>query len=308
MKKHMNILFAILLILGMSACSEFEEVTIHHDSYLNIFANLTSADKIFNFVNVYRTTAFGEPDFYEIDSIIYHEFFNESSGDTITYQTLYMDTSYAVNDAKVYFLHAGDTIKFQESIQGIYHPADTNYTINVGEIYELYVETQEFGSATAEEEALPPISWEQAANDTIWITLSDPVDTLKWSNTGSAYYVRFIKTYLSDWGSYSYEFTTEQVRDPFWVYDTSNYDELFSYDPFAQFLNAEYYPDTLELEVSIHAFSDSFVDYMSLAQMQWTTGFIRYPTINDFRVNIDNALGAFTSMSESDKRVVMFVK
>jgi hypothetical protein len=297
-----------MLVLGFSACSDYEEVIIHHEPYLNIFANVTAADKSFNFVNVYRTTAFGEPDNYEIDSIIYHQFYNESSGDTITYETFYIDTSYAVNDAKVYFLHQSDTIKFKESIQGIYHPVDTNYTIITGDEYELYVETEDFGIATAVEEALPPINWPQAKDDTIWISLSNPVDTLWWSDLGGAYYVRFLRTYHYRFGSYTYPFTQEQVREPFWAYDTSNYDELFNYDPFANFLDSDYNPDTLELEVVINAFDDAFLDYISLAQMQWTTGFIRYPTINDFRVNIDNSLGAFTSSSESEKRVVMFVK
>ena len=59
MKRSINILFVILLILGISACSDWEEVTIHHEPYLNIFANLTAADKSFNFVHVYKTTAFG---------------------------------------------------------------------------------------------------------------------------------------------------------------------------------------------------------------------------------------------------------
>jgi hypothetical protein len=297
-----------MLVLGFVACSDYEEVIIHHEPYLNIFANVTAADKSFNFVNVYRTTAFGEPDNYEIDSIIYHQFYNESSGDTITYETFYIDTSYAVNDAKVYFLHQGDTIKFKESIQGIYHPVDTNYTIITGDEYQLYVETEDFGIATAVEEALPPINWQQAKDDTIWISLSNPVDTLWWSDLGGAYYVRFLRTYHYRFGSYTYPFTQEQVREPFWAYDTSNYDELFNYDPFANFLDSDYNPDTLELEVVINAFDDAFLDYISLAQMQWTTGFIRYPTINDFRVNIDNSLGAFTSSSESEKRVVMFVK
>lgn len=295
-------------MLAMSACSDWEEVVIHHEPYLNIFGNITAAEKTFNFVHVYRTTAFGEPNWYEVDSIIYHEFYNESSGDTITYQTFYIDTSYAVNDAKVYFLHDGDTIKFSESIQGIYHPVDTNYTIITGDEYQLYVETEAFGTATATEEALAPISWEQASDDTVWISLSDPDDTLRWTNIGSAYYIQFIAVYRSPWGSYAYEFTTEQVRDAFWAYDSSNYDDLFNYDPFFNYLYAEWNPDTLELQVVVNAFSDAFLDYISLAQMQWTTGFIRYPTINDFRVNIDNSLGAFTSSSESEMRTVMFVK
>jgi hypothetical protein len=192
MKKTLYILLTIMLVLGFVACSDYEEVIIHHEPYLNIFANVTAADKSFNFVNVYRTTAFGEPDNYEIDSIIYHQFYNESSGDTITYETFYIDTSYAVNDAKVYFLHQGDTIKFKESIQGIYHPVDTNYTIITGDEYQLYVETEDFGIATAVEEALPPINWQQAKDDTIWISLSNPVDTLWWSDLGGAYYVRFL--------------------------------------------------------------------------------------------------------------------
>ena len=168
MKRSINILFIILLILGMSACSDWEEVTIHHEPYLNIFANLTAADKSFNFVHVYKTTAFGEPDYYEIDSIIYHEFYNESSGDTITYQTFYMDTSYAVNDAEVYFIHDDDTIKFKESIQGIYYPVDTNYTIITGDEYRLYVDTEDFGTATCIAKRLcSPINWEQAEDDTV---------------------------------------------------------------------------------------------------------------------------------------------
>ncbi len=310
MKKYSYIIFIILFILGMSACSEYEEVVIYHEPYLNIYANVSSADIHKNYVNVYRTTAFGEPDYYEIDSIIYHQFYNESSGDTITYQTLYIDTSYAVNDAKVYFLHNGDTLHFFERTQGIYELVDTSVNIVTGDIYDLRVETDDFGVATASEEVLQPISWEHEVTDTIWISISDPQDTLKWTNIGGAYDVRFMITYRSEWSDYTYTylFESEQVREPFWTYDTSKYDDLFSYDPFSNYLDSDYYPDTLELQVSIVTYSDSYLDYKNLEQMQMLTGFIRYPTINDFRVNIDNALGAFTSMSVSDERVVMFVK
>ncbi|MEA2077962.1 MAG: hypothetical protein U9O95_08095 [Candidatus Marinimicrobia bacterium] len=308
MKKFQNIILAILFILTMVACSDWERVVIHHDPYLNIYANISVADPDLNFAHVYRTTGYGEPDRYELDSIIYHEFYNESSGDTITYQTLYIDTAYAVNNAKVYFLHNADTIHFYERMQGIYEIVDTNVNIITSDIYDLYVETADFGIATASEEALPPVNWNNTPQDTVWISLSDPTDTLFWGNIGGAYDVKFYYVYRSDWGNYRYEFESVQVRDAFWAYDTSDYDILFNQDPFAQYLNAEYYPDTLELDVSIVAYSDSYLDYKSLEQKDLLTGFIRYPTINDFRINIDNALGAFTSMSISDERVVMFVK
>jgi len=308
MKKHNHIILAVLLIISMVACSDLEEVVIYHEPVLNIYANISVADHAMNFVHVYRTTGFGEPDRYETDSIIYHEFYNESSGDTITYQTLYIDTSYAINDAKVYFLHGSDTIRFYEQIQGIYELEDTTVDIIVGDVYDLRVETEDFGVATSSEEALPPISWNNTPQDTVWISLSDPTDTLFWSNIGGAYNVDFRIRYDYGWSSYSYSFENTDVRDPFWVYDTSDYDILFNQDPFKQYLDAEYYPDTLKLEVLVKAYSSSYLDYKSLEQMALTTGFIRYPTLNDFRVNIDNSLGAFTSMSLSDERVVMFVK
>lgn len=296
--------------MSMITCSELEEVIIHHEPYLNIFANVSVADPDYNFVHVYRTTGYGEPDYYELDSIIYHEFYNESSGDTITYQTLYIDTVYAVNDAKVYFLHNADTIHFYEHIQGIYELVDTTVDIIVGDIYDLRVETEDFGVATSSEEALPPISWNNTPQDTVWISLSDPTDTLFWSNIGGAYNINFSRTYHNDWGDdWTYPFESVEVRDPFWAYDTSNYDALFNRDPFYDVLNGPYSNvDTLELQVSVVAYSDSYLDYKSLEQMDMTTGFIRYPTINDFRINIENSLGAFTSMSVSDERVVMFVK
>lgn len=308
MKKLLFIILSIGMIISMITCSELEEVIIHHDPYLNIFANVSVADHDLNFVRVYRTTGYGEPDHYELDSIIYHEFYNESSGDTITYQTLYIDTIYAVNDAKVYYIHNADTIHFYERTQGIYELVDTTVNIIAGNIYDLHVETGEFGIATSTEEALQPISWDHSVQDTIWISLSNPVDTLKWSNIGGAYDVNFKYTFQDEYWSFSYDFERAQVRNSFWTYDTSNYDILFNPDPFAQYLGSDYYPDTLELDVSVVAYSDSYLDYKSLEQMAMTTGFIRYPTISDFRINIDNALGAFTSMSVSDERVVMFVK
>ncbi len=308
MKKYTHIILAILLILSAVACSDLEEVIIYHEPVLNIYANVSVADPAMNFVHVYRTTGFGEPDRYETDSVIYHEFYNESSGDTITYETLYIDTSYAVNDAKVYFLHGTDTIRFYEHMQGIYELVDTSVNIIVGDLYDLRVETEDFGVATATEEALPPINWNNTPQDTVWISLSNPTDTLFWSNTGGAYNVGFYMSYNYGWGSYSYPFENVDVRDPFWVYDTSDYDILFNQDPFKQYLDREWNPDTLELEVLVKAYSSSYLDYKSLEQMALTTGFIRYPTLNDFRVNIDNSLGAFTSMSVSDERVVMFVK
>ena len=290
----------------MVACSDLEEVIIYHEPVLNIYANISVADPAMNFVHVYRTTGFGEPDNYETDSVIYHQFYNESSGDTIKYQTLYIDTSYAVNNAKVYFLHGADTIHFYEQIQGIYELVDTSINIIVGDIYDLRVETEDFGVATASEEALPPITWDNSPQDTIWISISDPeADTLRWSDVGGAYNVRFDAVYRSDWGVYTYEFLTEQVRDPFWAYDSSRYSGLFDMDRIYDYL---YYSDSLEVIATIVSFSDSYLDYKSLEQMALTTGFIRYPTLNDFRVNIDNSLGAFTSMSVSDERVVMFVK
>jgi len=306
MKKYTHIVLAILFILSMFACSDLEEVVIYHEPVLNIYANISVADPAMNFVHVYRTTGFGEPDRYETDSVIYHEFYNESSGDTITYETLYIDTSYAINDAKVYFLHGPDTIRFYEHMQGIYELVDTSIDIIVGDIYELRVETEDFGVATSSEEALPPISWNNTPQDTVWISLSDPTDTLFWSNIGGAYNVDFRINY--GWSSYFYSFESTDVRDPFWVYDTSDYDILFNQDPFKQYLDREWNPDTLELKVLVKAYSSSYLDYKSLEQMALTTGFIRYPTLNDFRVNIDNSLGAFTSMSVSDERVVMFVK
>ena len=308
MKKYTHIVLAVLFVLGMFACSDLEEVIIYHEPVLNIYANISVADHAMNFVHVYRTTGFGEPDRYETDSVIYHEFYHESSGDTITYQTLYIDTSYAINDAKVYFIHGSDTIHFYEHIQGIYELVDTTVDIIVGDIYDLRVETEDFGVATSSEEALPPISWNNTLQDTVWISLSDPGDTLFWSNIGGAYNVDFRKTYNYGWSLQSYSFESTDVRDPFWVYDTSDYDMLFNQDPFKQYLDAVYNPDTLKLEVLVKAYSSSYLNYKSLEQMQLTTGFIRYPTLNDFRVNIDNSLGAFTSMSVSDERVVMFVK
>jgi hypothetical protein len=308
MKKYTHIVLAVLFILSMFACSDPEEVVIYHEPVLNIYANISVADPAMNFVHVYRTTGFGEPDRYETDSVIYHEFYNESSGDTITYETLYLDTSYAVNDAKVYFLHASDTIRFYERMQGIYELVDTSIDIIVGDIYDLRVETEEFGVATSSEEALPPISWIQSATDTIWISISDPeADTLRWSDVGGAYNVRFDAIYRSSWGVYIYQFS-EEVRDPFWAYDSSRYNGLFDMDIIYDYLYEDYHPDSLQVNVTVVSFSDSYLDYKSLEQMALTTGFIRYPTLNDFRVNIDNSLGAFTSMSLSDERVVMFVK
>ncbi|MCF7832355.1 MAG: DUF4249 domain-containing protein [Candidatus Marinimicrobia bacterium] len=308
MKKYKQYILALLFILSMVACSDLEEVIIYHEPVLNIYANVSVADPAMNFVHVYRTTGFGEQDYYETDSIIYHQFYNESSGDTITYQTLYIDTSYAVNDAKVYFLHGADTIRFYECTQGIYELVDTSVDIIVGDMYDLRVETEDFGVATSSEEALPPITWNNSKQDTVWISISDPTDTLFWSNTGGAYNVDFYVRYDYGWGSYTYSFENVDVRDPFWAYDTSEYDMLFNQDPFKQYLNSDWNPDTLELEVIVKAYSSSYLDYKSLEQMALTTGFIRYPTLNDFRVNIDNSLGAFTSMSVSDERVVMFVK
>ncbi len=308
MKYIQNITLTLIMIF-MVACDVLEEVHIYHEPYLNIYANVSAADPDLNYVCVYHTTGYGEPDRYELDSIIYHEFYNPSSGDTITYQTFYIDTSYAVNDAEVYFIHGTDSIRFIEKIQGIYRMEDTTITIIAGEEYDLYVETKEFETATASEEALPPITWMHPATDTIWISISNPeADTLRWNNISGAYNVKFDITYRSNWGVYTYEFLTEQVRDPFWAYDSSNYNDLFDLDRFYEYLYSDYNPDTLQLDVSIIAYSDSYLDYKSLEQMVMTTGLIRYPSINDFRVNIDNALGAFTSMSVSDKRTVLFIK
>ncbi|GEM_PF-975539 len=309
MKKYIYTILAVSLLLSIFSCSDLEEVVIYHEPVLNIYANISAANPAMNFVHVYRTTGFGEPDRYETDSIIYHEFYNESSGDTITYQTLYIDTSYAVNNAKVYFLHGADTIRFYEHIQGIYELVDTSVDIVVGDIYDLRVETEDFGIATASEEALPPITWMHSESDTIWISISDPeADTLKWNDVGGAYNVRFNAIYRSDWGVYTYELLTEQVRDPFWAYDSSRYDGLFDMDVIYEYLYSDYYADSLEVIATVISFSDSYLDYKSLEQMALTTGFIRYPTLSDFRVNINNSLGAFTSLSVSDSRVVMFVK
>ena len=306
MKKYTHIILVLLLVFSMIACSDLEEVVIYHEPVLNIYANISVADPAMNFVHVYRTTGFGEPDNYETDSVIYHQFYNESSGDTITYETFYIDTSYAVNDAKVYFLHGSDTIHFYEHIQGIYELVDTSVNIVVGDLYDLRVETEEFGVATSSEEALPPITWSNSQQDTVWISISDPeADTLRWSDVGGAYNVKFDVVYRGYWGVDTYEFLTEQVRDPFWAYDSSRYSGLFDMDRIYDYL---YYSDSLEVIATIVSFSDSYLDYKSLEQMALTTGFIRYPTLSDFRVNIDNSLGAFTSMSVSDERVVMFVK
>ncbi|MBW6458098.1 MAG: hypothetical protein K0B52_02945 [FCB group bacterium] len=304
--------FILTLLLLFAGCDYVEEVIIHHEPHLNIYANVSAAEYERNFVHVFRTTGFGEPDRYEIDSIIYHEFYNPSSGDTITYQTLYIDTSFAVNGAKVYFLDGPDTIRFYEKAQGIYFPEDTAMQIIVGREYDLYVETPEFGVATATETALNPISWNHSVNDTILISLSNPVDSIFWSNIGGAYKIIFehlVRYFFEYVYEYIYVIEERDLRDPFWAYDSSDYDFLFNPDPFKNILYSEYWDiDTLELYIRVIAYSESYLDYTSLQNMQFTTGFIRYPTINDFRVNIANALGAFTSMSFSDQRIVRFVR
>jgi len=298
-------IMALVLILA-AGCEDLEEVTLHHEPYLNIYANVTAADPALNYVNVFRTTAYGEPDRYEIDSILYHEFYNPSSGDTITYQTFYIDTSYAVNDAKVWFVQDGDSLPFVEKRQGFYAPEDTNFSIVTGDVYDLIVETEDFGTATASETALAPVSWERA--DTLFISLSNPADSLAWTDIGGAYRVIFKRHYVSPYYEYIYTFHSVEVRNPFWGYDTSRYDPLFNPDPFYQAIHGEWSEsDTLVLSVSVMAYSQSYLDYQSLQQMQFATGIIRYPTINDFRVNIDNALGAFTSVSLSGERPVVFV-
>lgn len=312
MKKIIYIFSIAILVFGLFSCSDYEEVTIYHTPFLNIFANISAGGVDSNFVHVYRTTGYGEPDRYELDSILYHEFYNESSGDTIRYETLYIDTVYAINRAKVCYIHNGDSIKFHEVQQGIYHIIDTTVNIIAGEEYELIVETKEFETARSIEKVLAPINWIYPAeiNDTLWISLSDISDTIRWTDIGSAYDVKFYYTYYSQWdnSSFSYEYENVQTRKAFWAYDSSDYDKLFNPDPFKEYLGSDWYRDTLELQLSVVAYSDSYLDYKSLQQMQLMTGFIRYPTINDFRVNITNSLGAFTSLSVSDKRTVLFVK
>ncbi len=311
MKKSILIFSIALALFSVFSCSKFENVTIYHTPYLNVFANVTSGGSDSNFVYVMRTTGYGEPDSYELDSILYHEFYNESSGDTIRYQTFYIDTVYAINDAKVWFIHNGDSIEFYEASQGYYLMVDSNVNIVVGDEYELLVETEEFGTARATEEALEPISWTNPAEiqDTIWISISEPLaDTISWTDLGGAYGLLFTKTYDYGGGSWEYLFEQIELRNAFWTYDSSNYDQLFNVDPFKEYLYSEWEADTLELTARVIAFSESYLNYRSLEQMVLTTGFIRYPTINDFRVNIDNALGAFTSYSVSDTRTVMFTK
>lgn len=310
MKKIIYILSIVILGFGIYSCSDYEEVTIYHTPFLNIFANISAGGSDSNFVHVYRTTGYGEPDHYELDSILYHEFYNESSGDSISYETLYIDTVYAINGAKVCYLNNGDSIKFYEAQQGIYRMLDSTVKIIAGEEYELVVETDEFKTARGTEKVLPSISWlyPERDEDTLVVSISNPVDTLRWTDNGGAYDVIFEITYSGEWSTYTYTFESVQVRDAFWAYDSSKYDELFNYDPFKDFIESDWDPDSLYLEVKIVAYSESYLDYKSLEQMQLTTGFIRYPTINDFRVNITNSLGAFTSLSVSDKRIVMFVK
>ncbi|MCK4813683.1 MAG: hypothetical protein KAT14_07080 [Candidatus Marinimicrobia bacterium] len=308
--KYIQNITLIMIMIFMIACDvPIEEVYIYHEPYLNIYANVSAADSDLNYVCVYHTTGYGEPDRYEIDSIIYHEFYNPSSGDTITYQTFYIDTSYAVNNAEVYFIHGADSIHFVEKIQGIYRLEDTTVTINVGGEYDLYVVTEEFGTATATELALPPVTWNHDVQDTVIISLSNPSDSIAWSNISGAYNVTFRHHIRSPYYDWTYIFESEEVREPFWKYDTSRYDPIFNPDRFYGILYSEYSDiDTLELTVTVVAYSNSFLDYSSLKQMSMTTGLIRYPSINDFRINIENALGAFTSMSVSDERVVLFIK
>lgn len=304
--KKMFLIGLMAAMLFFSACEYVEEVIIYHEPYLNIYANVTAADKDLNYVHVFNTTGYGEPDRYEIDSVIYHEFYNPSSGDTIRYETLYIDTSYTVKDAEVAYINGSDTIRFYESAQGVYIPLDTNFVINTGSEYVLYVKTEDFGTVTARERAMAGVEWENT--EPCVISLSNPADTLKWNNIANAYNVIFTIHYQYEYWEGYYTFESEEVRQPFWVYDSSNYDKLFNQDPFWEQIYGEWSEsDTLELSVSVVAYSDSYLDYKSLEQMQATTGIIRYPTINDFRVNIDGALGAFTSISVSGERKVLFV-
>lgn len=305
MKHGIKILF-FLSLLALAACDYVEDVIIYHEPYLNIYANVTAADKSLNYVHIFRTTGYGEPDRYETDSVIYHEFFNPSSGDTIRYETLYIDTSYAVNDAEVFFIHGADTLRFYERSQGVYVPLDIHYNILTGEEYRLWVNTSEFGSANASEIALAPVLWQE--NTPLFISLSDPDDTLRWLPGAAAYKLLFRFFYKDEYWEWSYVFYDTETRETFWAYDTSDFDPLFNPDPFYQYLHGAWSDsDTLELDVAVVAYSDSYLDYKSLENMQMTTGIIRYPTLSDFRVNIDNALGAFTSISISNERKVYFI-
>lgn len=293
-------------VLFFSACEYVEEIIIYHEPYLNIYANVSAADKDLNYVHVFRTTGYGEPDRYEVDSVIYHEFYNPSSGDTIRYETLHIDTSYTVKDAEVAYISGTDTIRFYEYAQGVYVPVDTNYTINTGQAYNMFVKTEEFGTAAATETAMASVSWLDTSRCVI--SLSNPADTLKWENIANAYNVIFTIHYQYEYWEGYYTFESEEVREPFWTYDTNRYDNLFNPDPFYSAIHGEWSEsDSLELTVSVVAYSDSYLDYKSLEQMEATTGIIRYPSINDFRINIDGALGAFTSISVSGERKVLFV-
>lgn len=330
MKKIILPLIVIASILFTSCDPELERVVIQHEPLLNILANLSPNYNEMNYVHVFRTTATGEPNYYELsDSIIYHEFYNESSEDTIRYETFYIDTSYAVNDANVYYILGEDTITFYEYIQGIYLPTDTNFTIQTGGEYNLIVETSDFGTAVSYETAIAPVSWLE--DSTIVLSLSnftdssyyDSVaapaegtypDSLRWTDTGTQYSL-ILSASWTDVGYYFSE--TFPLENPVWDYDSTGYNDLFNPDPFLRALKNGYYDrdtwewhslDTLSVWATVITYSQSYLDYQKLQTYSFLSGFIRYPSASDFRINIDNSLGAFVSSSKSESRLIHIVR
>ena len=292
-----KIILVILMFLMLYSCGDWspQEVIINHDPMLNIFAHFSSTNTKNNFVKVAHTLSISDPSEIETDSLLVEYWIDEETGDTIEYSYNYYKLNYIIESAIVYAVNSNlDTIYFDHLSEGIYLPIDTTFLFKASEEYQLNVITDDFDKATGDVVIVGKPEFILA--DTIF-HLDDDNWSIKWSNaTSYRYNIEMELDYKScyDYSDYfEYEVTIEDTE---WNYNSRDF-TLF--DPFEN-----YRRDTLVVWMIVQSVSEYFNEYFNIDN---NIG-MGYITIDDFHLNLENALGTVISSAKSDSQRVVFIK
>jgi len=292
-----KIILIILMFLMLYSCGDWspQEVIINHEPMLNIVAHFSSTNTKNNFVKVAHTLSISDPSETKTDSLITEYRIDDENGDTTEWNYNYFKPNYIIEDAIVYAVNSNsDTIRFNYLSEGIYLPTDTTFLFEASEEYQLNVVTNDFDKATGD--VVIAEKPEFVLTDTIF-HLDDNSWTIKWSDaTSYRYNVGMELDYKSyqDYGDYfEYEVTTEDTE---WNYNTSDF-TLF--DPFENCGR-----DTLIVWMIVQSVSEYFNEYFNIDNNMG----MGYITIDDFYLNLENALGTVISSAKSDSQRVVFIK
>ncbi|MEA1987292.1 MAG: hypothetical protein U9N76_07370 [Candidatus Marinimicrobia bacterium] len=296
-----NKIILISLIFIIFSCGNWgpEEIIINHEPMLNIFAHFSSTSAKSNFVKVAHTISISDPEYVETDSLIteYTEFWVD--GDTLEWNYYYYKPTYVIENANVFAINSNsDTIDFQHFSEGVYLPNDTTFLFNANEEYSLTIITDSFDVATGNVTiAEKP---EFTITDTIF-HLDENDWKISWTDINDFGYdvkmeLDYDSTFYTDTTKYFYFYFDDEVEENEWSYDST---EFMFYNPFKEFPS-----DTIITWITVKSYSEYYDKYFDVNDGMG----IGYITMDDFYLNINNALGAIVSSAKSDSQKVVFIK